>query len=289
MKRCLFVYFSQRGSTEALVKRIAAGISAGGYQVELHNLQNGPVPNIGEFQLLGIGAPVYYFQPTFIVMDFINSLPQLDNVPVFTVLTYGTVKGDAGTTLRKALLKKGCREVGYMSSKGADYFLAYTKRGYMFSPNHPDQEELGAADRFGADCVAIAEGRKNYEMPAFEKGPPMMYRMERSLIPRFAVKAMYTKMFSVNKKLCTECGICVKVCPTKNITGVKKNELKWGSKCILCLSCEAKCPEDAISSPVTSMMFAATMVYNLHDARKTPGLDFVQVTHSKGKTTKVSP
>lgn len=47
------------------------------------------------------------------------------------------------------------------------------------------------------------------------------------------------------------CGLCIKLCPTGNITEDGDEHPAWGRNCLLCLTCELKCPKDAITSPVS--------------------------------------
>lgn len=44
---------------------------------------------------------------------------------------------------------------------------------------------------------------------------------------------------------CNSCGICMKVCPTENITTPNGKPL-WGDHCEMCLACMQWCPNEAI-------------------------------------------
>ena len=50
--------------------------------------------------------------------------------------------------------------------------------------------------------------------------------------------------FRVNEK-CTQCGLCVKICPKNNIT-LSDSSLNWGDNCELCVSCIHWCTKEAI-------------------------------------------
>lgn len=47
------------------------------------------------------------------------------------------------------------------------------------------------------------------------------------------------------EKNCIKCGMCIKICPTKNIS-LKKDKLKFGGKCTLCTRCVMNCPINSI-------------------------------------------
>ena len=200
-------------------------------------------------------------------------------------MLHGTYPGDAGNIIRRALAQKQAREVGYFHCHGADFFLGYLKEGYLFSPDHPVAEELAQAEAFGRQVAGhIAE--EAYSKPRADPVLGLMYRLERSLINRWLVQQMYSRMFTVNKKKCTACGLCRKQCPTGNITEDKDGRPVWGRNCLLCLQCEMKCPQSAITS-LAIALFRPAMLYNVYQASRNPALDYVRVEHKQGRTRRV--
>ena len=91
-----------------------------------------------------------------------------------------------------------------------------------------------------------------------------MYWLERGLVPRWLISQIYSRMFRVDADTCTACGLCIEQCPTGNIVQDEEGRPVWGRNCLLCLNCEMKCPQDSISSPVTSLLFRPTLIYNVH-------------------------
>ncbi|MCX5851720.1 MAG: 4Fe-4S binding protein [Deltaproteobacteria bacterium] len=91
----------------------------------------------------------------------------------------------------------------------------------------------------------------------------------------------------VNKKKCNSCGICIKKCPTKNITMNKKDFPKWGRNCISCWYCEMSCPTEAITSTVDWPIMIPFMKYNISKALSTLSIDKTKVTFSKGKVKRI--
>jgi flavodoxin/NAD-dependent dihydropyrimidine dehydrogenase PreA subunit len=284
MSRCLIVFFSQGGTTNRVAESIARGLRAGNHEVDLHNLKNGPPPDAGAYDILGIGTPAYYFRPPFIVSDYLDSLPALAGKPVFVFVLHGSLCGDAGNVVRRALESKGGKEVGYSRYKGADYFLGYLKRGYLLSPNHPKPEELAQADQFGKDVAARCEGRA-YAKPPYDAPPAVIYRLERFLINRLFVRQLYSRLIRLNRKKCTACGMCARLCPNRNISEDQDGFPRVGRDCLLCFSCEMKCPQGAFGSPVTWFMFWPFMVYNLAEASRDASVEHVRVVHARGRTS----
>jgi flavodoxin/ferredoxin len=283
MSKCLIVYFSQGGTTARVAEQIAAGLRVAKHQVDLCNLKDERPPALDGYDLLGIGSPVYYYRPPFNVMDYVNRLPDLDGLPAFAFVLQGTYRGSAGNIIRRALARKGADEMGYFHCYGADYALFYLKAGYLFSPDHPTEEELAQAKVFGREVAARFAG-KQYVRSKDDPPLPVVYRLERFLTNRWLARKVYSRLFRVDAESCTACGICVELCPTGNIAEGEDGRPVWGRDCLLCLTCEMKCPEDAIASPANWPLFHPFVTCNVRRAVRDPALDHVRVIHSRGRT-----
>jgi flavodoxin/ferredoxin len=286
MSKSLIVYFSQGGTTARTAQSIAAGLRTAGYQVDLCHLIDEQPPALDSYDLLGIGMPVYAFRPPFVLSDYVEGLPHLAGLPAFTFVLYGTLRGDAGTAMRRLLDRKGVREVGYFCCRGDDLFLGYLKQGYLFSPDHPTAEELDRAEAFGREVAAVAAGQA-YARPVDDAPPAAMYRLERFAINRWLVEQVYSRLFRLDKDKCTACGLCVEECPTGNITQNQEGQPVWGRNCLFCLYCEMNCPEEAITSPMSWPLFLPFYKYNISRASRNPSLDHVRVKHSQGRTQRL--
>ena len=289
MFKGLIVYFSQGGTTARVAESIAAGLRKEGYEIDLCNMKDKRPPDLSEYELFGIGYPVYYFRPPFNVTDYVNSLPDLAGLQAFVFVLHGTYQGDASNPIRRTLTRKGAREVGYFHCLGADFYLSYLKEGYLFSPDHPTKEELARAEAFGHQVAGYAVG-KPYILHEKEPPPPMVYHLERFLMSRWLVRQMYSRQFRVDAEKCTGCGLCIKLCPTRNITDRASGHPAWGRDCLLCLTCEMKCPEDAITSSAGSLFSRLLVIphlcilHNIRHASSDPSLDYVRVVHRHGRT-----
>lgn len=286
--KALIVYFSQGRTTARVAEAIAAGLRAAGRQVDLHNLKDGPPPEARNYDLFGIGFPVYYFRPPFNVTDYLNSLPELDGLPAFVFVLQGSYRGDAGTMVRRALARKRACEVGYFHCYGADYYMGYLKHGYLFSPGHPVAGELAQAESFGREVAARLAGQP-YQAPAPDPPPYWVHRLERFLTNRWLVRHVQSRQFSVDRARCNACDACFRLCPTGNLARGEGGRPVWGRNCLLCLTCQMKCPQDAITSADTrrfSPGYFATL-YNVRHTARDPSIDLVRVVHSRGRTREV--
>jgi len=286
MSKALMVYFSQGGTTAKIAEKISGGLKERQCQADLYNIMEGQPPDITGYDIIGIGLPVYIFRPPFNVLDYVRSLPELEGLPFFVFVLHGINPGTTGNIVRKLLEAKGGREIGYTYFRGADYFVGYVKRGFLFSPYNPTEEELKRARQFGLEIVShISE--KEYEKPEKDPFPPIVFSIERMITNRFFTKQFYSHFFKVDKDKCTSCEICLEQCPKKNIMLNENGDPIWGRACMFCFYCEMRCPEDAISSPIDWSIFAPFINYNIRWASKDPSIDQVKVTHIKGKTKRI--
>lgn len=282
----LIVYFSQTRSTARVAERIAAGLRGAGLEIELCNIREGPPPDVRQYDLLGVGLPVYAFSSPFNMTEYVTSLPDLRGVSAFLFLTHGTYPFNAADQIRKALSRKGASDVGFACCRGADLYLPYLKRGYLFSPDHPTARELAEMEAFGGEVAARMKGREH--VGAWGDQPSsIIYRAERFLTSQWLVQKIWSRLFWVSKDKCNLCGICISRCPAGNIILAKNGYPVWGHNCLLCLTCEMECPEEAITSATSWRVLRPFITYNLRHACLDPSIEHVKVTHRHGQTTRV--
>jgi flavodoxin/ferredoxin len=283
MSKGLIVYFSQGGTTTLVAESIAAGLRSAEYEVDLCNLAERQPPGLDGYGLLGVGAPTYYYRLPFSVMDYLEDLPDLAGLPAFAFVLHGTFRGDAGNALRHGLAQKGAREVGYFHCHGAGQFVPYLNLGYQFSPDHPTTEDLTQAEEFGRWVAARVAG-ETYVKPGDDPPPAAIYRFERFVTNRWLAERLYSRTFRVDKAKCTACGTCIQGCPTENLAEDEEGRPVWSRNCLLCLYCELNCPEEAISSPISTWpVFTPFVKYNLYAGSRDPSLEHARVTFSQGE------
>ncbi len=281
----LIVYFSQGGTTARVAEAIGQGIARAGYGIRLCNLKDGHPPDVRNYQLLGIGSPVYYFHLPLNVRHYVQHLPSLDGLAAFEFIVHGSHRIDTANWLRRTLARKGAREVGYFHCRGEAHVLPLLKEGYLFSPDRPSEGELLAAQAFGAELPSRAAGAF-CDRPPLEPKPAMIYRLERLFAEPWLMKHLYSRLFRVDPAKCTACGLCTKVCPTGNITVDAHGLPNWDRRCLLCFSCEMSCPEEAITS-AASRLFPGILIrllfrYNARRWAREGEIPWVRVSHERG-------
>ena len=286
----LIVYFSQGGSNARVADAIATALGGAGYQIDLWNLRDGQPPDVRGYQLLGIGSPVYYFHLPVNVQHYVEHLPNLNGIPAFLFIVHGTHRIDTANWLRRMLARKGAREVGYFHCHGEAHVFALLREGYLFSPDRPSSSELLEAKAFGEAIAARVAGQP-YARPPDEPSPPTIYRLERMLASRWLIEHFYSRLFRVDSSKCTACGLCMDVCPTANIRKDALGRPEWDRRCLACLSCEMKCPEEAIASALTrpfpGVLIRLLFRYNVRRWIAEGELDYVRVVHQRGETHRI--
>ena len=290
MLKAAVIYFSQNGTTAQVAESIAAGLRHAGWDVDLSNLRDGATSEISSYDILGIGSPVYYYHLPFNVIDYLETLPPIEGKPVFYFLIHGSHAFDAVNSLRHFVAQRGAKDVGYFHCYGEAYFLGHLREGYLFSPDHPSKSELEHATAFGIDVARRAtEGQ--LVSAKDEPKPLLAYRLERCMMSRWLVDNVYSRLFKADPDKCNACGLCVNVCPVRNIKKNEDGQPVWGRNCLYCLSCEMQCPEDAISSaisrPVPRMLIRPFLRYNVKNWAREPELDHVAVLHRHGQTRRL--
>jgi flavodoxin/NAD-dependent dihydropyrimidine dehydrogenase PreA subunit len=281
MIKVLIASFSQTGSTKKIADLIGKGLNSAKSEITHFAISGNEMPDVEAYDMIGIGSPTYIYRPPFVVMDFVNNLEGIKNKATFVFVSYGTHLGDCGNWIRRKLESKGSKDLGYFTSFGRDYWMGYVKRGVMFSPDSPTEEELSSAEKFG-NLLTDRYSESKPDVEAYDPPTPAMYGLERMLVARPLAKLMYSKTFRADKN-CDGCGICIEKCPVNSLTAKENGHPKWHSSCLLCATCELSCPKDAIHSAFDWAIFAPFMNYNIKKSKKNQ-IPHASVTHKAGET-----
>jgi flavodoxin/Fe-S-cluster-containing hydrogenase component 2 len=278
--KCLIIYYSLTNSTSQVAKSISIGLKQAGVETTLCNIKDTIPPDLENFDLLGIGTPVYVYQIPINVQECIESLSNGNKIRSFAFLTYGTYAWNAGELLKKAMLKSGFDIQDWFYCHGADYFLGYISRGCFASPGHPNTDDLVKAQKFGFDMGA---GNAARLWPESHISPPLIYRFEQMMLSRSLVRGYHQKQFKLDKEKCIKCDICVKGCPVHNLNHDNDGFPSWDGTCIMCLSCEMHCPREAIKSPMSTAIMNPFMNYNVKKIMRDPKIEKSKVRLHNGK------
>jgi ferredoxin/flavodoxin len=254
-------YFSGSGNTEWVAEKFSAELS-GTYRVELIDIDE--FERFGkrfddDFEKAGVIYPVHALNAPANVLKFLKkSLPTGAGRKFFIVKSPGDpfFNGGATTEIRKMLNKNG-------------YIVTHESLVVM-----PANVFMRYRDSFISKLLEVAEkkirkaGLEIMEDKIVLHRNPWWIRFSTWISSRMetAGSPMFGKDLRVNND-CTKCGLCMKICPKGNITADKEGKPRFGWKCMICMRCIYKCPDNAIS-PFFFKFFKVKNFYKISNLQK---------------------
>ncbi|UCD56747.1 MAG: EFR1 family ferrodoxin [Candidatus Hydrogenedentota bacterium] len=244
--KALIIYFSQTGNTRKVAECIREGIVAVTGQCELRELMDVDMASLADYDLVGLGSPVFYFQEPFNVRDFMEGLPELRGRQWFIFCTHGAVMGNTFPSMAERLAKKGITVIGYHHTY-ADGTLPFYPHPTL-TTGHPDFLDFEEARGFGEDIAArsqrIAEGDSSL-IPAPGPVPEEWVQNARMLTLEFMDQMM--PRLRIDMERCTHCHVCEDNCPVKGID-IEADPPRIQAPCVYCWYCAKTCPVLAIEA-----------------------------------------
>ena len=149
--KTIIICFSQTGQTQKISEEIQKGIEIAGGQCNILPFSKVHTEVLPDYDLIGLGIPVFYYQPPFHVTEFIDGLPPQQGRPWFIFCTHGSVMGMTLKILAEHLDKKGTRVIGshHTYADGTLPFYPYP----TVTTGHPDKLDLDDAKSFGEKII----------------------------------------------------------------------------------------------------------------------------------------
>lgn len=242
------LWYSQTGNTQKCGEVLAKTLDKKGITVTFGDLRYFDQEKINEFDLIVIGAPVFYYDIPNYVKDFIRSLPDLKGIPVAAYVTYGGPEGNqhnAACSILEDVVKLNGVPVGL--------------EAFMTSKSYPPSFEAYAKDLKENQNTLLPDERtykKVREYAGFiksevENGNALEFKKTLTLreFSTYFGPIWWTKQFVDNhfiiENKCVGCGVCAEKCPTDAI------DLDAFSvdteNCVLCFGCINNCEYQAVN------------------------------------------
>jgi flavodoxin/ferredoxin len=244
--KTLIVHFSQTGFTRKVAERIRDGIVEVTGQCDLTSLADVDKNSLADYDLVGLGCPVFYYKEPLNVRDFMQALPELKDKQWFVFCTHGSVMGNTLILMAEALMGKGILVVGYHDTyaDGSIPFYPYP----TLTTGHPDELEYEEARAFGREVAdrsrRIAEGESDL-IP--EPGPKDPEWTDAAEMLSLEFMGQVMPRMRINEEKCIQCQECVENCPVGGID-VEADPPRIQDPCIYCWYCAKICPEVAIEA-----------------------------------------
>ncbi|HOZ35768.1 MAG TPA: EFR1 family ferrodoxin [archaeon] len=236
-------YFSGTGNTAFVAFEFQENYKKANVSVDLFKIENTDiVSSQGKYDFLMLGFPVYAFYPPDLVVDFVKKLPEVKDKPVILFATAGITTGISFNVLENILKNKNYNVISnfaYIMPDNA-YFV------FRKDTDKDEQIELSLNNTIGKinqDFDILISGKSKF------KKANVFWSLFAPLTKFFFFKILQPKKnrFVWDREACNYCGLCAKICPTKNITIKKeKGKVIFGNNCMFCTRCYHFCPQKAI-------------------------------------------
>ena len=232
MKKIIY-YFSGTGNSLYTANKIAQAIGG----AELVSVRCNPQDfSATDADVIGFVCPVYEWDIPGTFKKFIQQLDINPKAYVFMVATYIAVLGKSFETVQKLLEEKGTKlNYGRAIRCVASQCIAYP-------PFPPEKIMLPYMEKQIKKTCKEIQQKKERAYPRMS--PITRRRFPKIMGPYLAIEHEYDKGFFTDDR-CKGCGICQKVCPTRNIT-MENQKPNWNHHCHGCNACVAYCPTKAI-------------------------------------------
>ncbi len=240
--KCAVIYFSLTGNTKKISEHIYEGVLAANRQCDLFKLKDVPMMKLKEYDLVGIGTPVWGFAEAEPVRIFQQAMPSISGQHWFMFATHCADRGGVFYHMAKALQLKEATVIDSRSWYGEMWMPQYPKP--YPTDGHPDKTDLSEAFEYGKKIAdqsqRIAGGEIELIPEAFGRARdrlhvaniPMRLNMEKCVFPK--------------------CRLCERKCPMGAIDFKQKPPLfRHPGRCVNCLLCEIICPQGAIEADYT--------------------------------------
>jgi flavodoxin/formate hydrogenlyase subunit 6/NADH:ubiquinone oxidoreductase subunit I len=249
----IVIYYSQSGNTQIIAQAIQKGIARENKQCDTARLKEVSPEELVNYDLIGLGSPIWSCEPTPNVQAYIKSIPAgLKSQHFFFFCTHGTLPGQCILAGVKLLQEQGLTVIGWH-----DWYASVNLAGHpkpYFTDGHPDAIDVQEAETFGSK---MAENSRKIAQGAADLMPKLPEGKEYAVIYGEPVNIKHTTEpasypvplrgeLRINAEKCTGCGLCTDNCICQNIDFSVSPPVFKTKNCAKCLYCEGICPTGAI-------------------------------------------
>ncbi len=193
---------------------------------------DGSACDLSSIKRLGIVFPIYAWDAPKLVKEFLRSLSIPQDCYCYAVCTCGEDCGNAMKKLKKTYPLKAALSISMPNN--------YVQ-GWDIDDIDTQRRKIAEARGHLADfATQVLRGEESFRL---NKG---RFAALKSSVASFGFShfAMTDKPFYA-EDTCNACGLCAKLCPTKNIV-IQDGKPVWQGNCTQCLACLHRCPKTAI-------------------------------------------
>jgi flavodoxin/ferredoxin len=242
--KSVVIWFSQTGNTEHIAAAIGEGIELAGSECDLVRIKDVNPKKLLQYDLIGLGAPVFHFGEPMNVKWFIDRMAFVGGKHAFAFCTHGTIPEYYFPNIVPRLKKRGLTVIGTKDWYCSCYLPALPKP--YFTDGHPDEVDLQQARDFGREMVErsrrISLGETDLVPPVPVAPPPLPNTLQVDGIP-----VSFSSYVRFDKEKCTypRCRLCMDNCPVDGID-LSMDPPVIAEPCDNCHFCANLCPTGAL-------------------------------------------
>lgn len=239
-------YYSGAGNTEFLAKKIAESFRENSFSVHINRITKNSIENIrDDFNILGIGFPIYFREAPELVYDLLKNLNGKGR-PIFFFASKGLYSGNATKNIMNFSIDHDFQPV-----ESVELFMPGTDFLILFARKNSVLENLLKSIHSRNIDKKIDNFRKRVQNLSPTKIPLKKWY---TFFDDYIVKKIETiydnhhrdciEKFYSKPDACIECMKCIKECPRNNITF--DEYIRFGMSCDVCFRCINHCPVESI-------------------------------------------
>ncbi|MFC1946254.1 EFR1 family ferrodoxin [Chloroflexota bacterium] len=257
----IVVYYSGTGNNHKVARAIGRGMK------RIISCDVAPISDINpqdmeQYDLIGIGSPIWCFRETANTRLFIYNLPAMAGKLSFIFSVHGTKPAGIFHSMVPQIQRKGLTIIGWNDWFGSNYYVLHSPKPYPLD-GHPDVIDLEEAENWGEEMAERAQriyaGEKDL-IPQIPRGPKAdpLFQPQGAMALFGNTKKPHRK---INTEKCRypECTLCVDNCVAKALDFSVEPPAYNSKTCINCCLCERMCPQGAVEIPGEELCRMRTM------------------------------
>jgi ferredoxin/flavodoxin len=251
--KLLILYYSGTGNTEFACTVAKAVAERGGHEVTMKTFAQAGGISLGDYDAYCFATPLQAWQPTKNVERFIKAMPPLEGKAAFLLSSSGGQPSQTAPLMTRWLRRKGIAVTGHFDLLCPDSWPVSRRSTHKLDQERPDVEslrELADFTRGMLEMLAAFLAGKKVALPRYHVRPTLFFilsRLERLAKGRPNLTMGKKKIIESD---CTQCGICGRDCPAGAIR--LDPYPVFGKECSACWRCINCCPEDCITTRLSS-------------------------------------
>lgn len=237
---CLLLYYTGTFNTRFVTGKLKERLEDEGWNVSTYEIDplNNERLDYSQVDIVGFGYPIYGYCAPWAFLKFIRKQRFPKGLKGFIYKNSGETE-HANDASSKYIMRKFRRDG--VKVKNEYHFIMPYNIHFRFE------------DKLIREMMTMNERLLDILVHEVKNGIPNMkgFKLWPRLVSAVVSRPQYiggdvnSFLYKVDKTKCTDCGLCIKRCPTHNIYKDEKGHFRFHHHCLMCMRCSFYCPADA--------------------------------------------